>query len=82
MELNVVPFLVDFQEYVRRGIELKYLECNELLSAVIHFNWVRGMESLLPHLELRGMVAGQQRIEKEIKWPFCNKTVIQEQKIK
>jgi hypothetical protein len=51
MELNVVPFAADFQEYVRRGIELKYLECNELLSVVIHFNRVRGMDSLLPHME-------------------------------
>ncbi len=50
MELNVVPFAADFLEYVRRGIELKYLECNELLSVVIDFNRVRGMDSLLPHM--------------------------------
>ncbi len=49
IELNVVPFVTDCQEYVRRGIQLKYLECNELLSVVNPFNRVRGMNK--PHLE-------------------------------
>ena len=81
-ELNVVPFEQYCREFVRRGIELKYLECEDLLTVTIRFRRIRGADNLLSHLEVRGMIAEVPVVEDEDKWPFCSRTLIHGQKVK
>jgi hypothetical protein len=54
----VAAFELDYQEIIRRGIEIKVLECEELLTMTIHFFYrIRVSVNLLPYLEVRDMIA-------------------------
>jgi hypothetical protein len=58
--LNIVPFepLGEGVEFVRRGIDIKYVRCLRSLTVVVRFNRINGATSLLPHLQRRRMVPG------------------------
>ena len=75
--LNIVPFepLGEGEEFVRRGIDIKYVRCLHSLTVVVHFNRINGATTLLPHLQRRRMVPGDlapQPIHAD-SWPLHSK---------
>jgi hypothetical protein len=49
--LNIVPFepLGEGEEFVRRGIDIKYVRCLHSLTVVVHFNRINGATIVFHH---------------------------------